>query len=155
MRRNLEIILAGPAQGRQVIDFAKEACRELGHEFGDPQRDSLRQLLVDAAAGRIYMPFYKGIPAGIVVVVFRLSIASGGRGAVIDHLYLAPRFRELGLESRTLKAVVRDLEAFGLLEVCFFSAGAGRHDQLLIEEGFELRTGQFFCRPLIRDSEEL
>ncbi|MEJ8473540.1 GNAT family N-acetyltransferase [Roseibium algae] len=138
MVRSVELLLGGPATGRQLFDLAEAAYEERCLSFNEEQRDTFRTLLIDAAMGRAYLVRYRGESAGFVTVFYRYSVYEGGRTAQLEDMFLHPKFRGLGLGQRIIRSVLHDLEAFGL-----FSVQAVLHDRsdltrLLEQEHFYL-----------------
>ncbi|MEP4033663.1 GNAT family N-acetyltransferase, partial [Roseibium polysiphoniae] len=60
-------------------------------------------------------------PAGFATVFFRQSVREAGRVAHFEDLFLRSQFRRLGLGQRMVRAVIQDLEAFGIVSVWSFT----------------------------------
>ncbi|WP_162009435.1 GNAT family N-acetyltransferase [Labrenzia sp. CE80] len=154
MRRSLEIFLGGPSSARQLRRLLGEAYLESGQSVSDEQEDVFTRLLVDAAAGRIYLFHYKGAPAGFVTVFFRQSVREGGRVAHFEDLFLRPHLRRLGLGQRMVRAVIQDLKAFGIVSVWSFTRRNAHIEGLFELERFERHHLNAFRRSWTLDDEE-
>lgn len=148
MQRPLEIILGGPATVRPLMELLKEACTSLGNEITSDQEDAFRALLVDAAAGRVYLPRYKGQDVGFVFVSFQHSVLEGGRIAVIDDFYLSAKWQGLGLARRILRAVHQDLESFGIPLISATLLDGSPLLPVFEEEGFNAQRCVVFKKTL-------
>lgn len=115
--------------------------------MGRDHESALDRLLVDPAAGRIYLIEVRGEPAGFVNVVFQHSIVWGGRLSIVEKLFLLPAHRGRGLAQRVLRAVIGDLEILGPSVVIAYVAEDDPLGQVYDLEGFE-KT------PLIRFSDQ-
>ncbi len=154
MKRSLDLLLGGPATGRQLLQLAEEAYRERGHPLSENQREAFKMLLVDAAMGRLYLPVYKGEPAGFVSLFFRASVADGGRIAQFEDIFLRPQFRGLGLGQRIIRLVVRDLEAFGIVAVSALCADEPKLSRCFELEEFALSRTACFHKCLWEEADD-
>nr|WP_254170600.1 GNAT family N-acetyltransferase [Roseibium polysiphoniae] len=154
VRRSLEIFLGGPSSARELRRLLGEAYLESGQPVSDEQEDEFNRLLVDAAAGRIYLFRYKGEPAGFATVFFRQSVREGGRVAHFEDLFLRSQLRRLGLGQRMVRAVIQDLEAFGIVSVWSFTRRDAHVERLFELEHFERHPLNAFKRSRTLEDEE-
>ncbi|WP_417685490.1 hypothetical protein [Roseibium sp.] len=136
MGGSLEILLGGPAHGAVLMALAEQAAAERSAGMMKPQRETLRRLLVDAAAGRVYLALVRGREAGHVIVTFGVSVRSAGRVAMIEECFVSRDYRGSGFEERIIRAVLRDLSAFGLVEATLLCSGACGIEEVVARVGF-------------------
>jgi ribosomal protein S18 acetylase RimI-like enzyme len=98
----------------------------------------LTQLLNDASLGRLVIIEHETVIAGYVVLGFGFSIEFGGRDALLDELFVLPRFRGLGLGSEAIDFAISLCKEAGIdalhLEADHFNERA--HD-LYLRLGFK------------------
>ncbi len=68
----------------------------------DVVRETLRQLLADPSAGRVFLIFDGEPCVGYVVLSFDFSLEFGGKNAWIDELFVGREFRGKGIGSKAL-----------------------------------------------------
>ena len=68
-------------------------------------KSSLTALLRDNSLGRVWLIRFAGCDAGYVIVTFAYDIEFGGRQAIITDLYLAEKYRGMGLGCSTIDQV--------------------------------------------------
>lgn len=94
--------------------FAQEA------EFtpdADRQRAGLEGVLADPAAGRVLVLEDTGRPAAMVLLLYTISTALGGRVAILEDMIVDQERRGRGLGRSLLDAALRQAEMDGCLRV--------------------------------------
>ena len=137
MNRSFEVLLGGPAQRKDILKLYEEHRLETGGIFDKAAKETLGQLLVDAAAGRVYVAVVRGVPAGLITVMFRQSVVLSGRIAELEEFYLSPAYRGRGLAQRFLRSVLADIEAFGIKASMAWVPSNDDYLPLFELEGFE------------------
>jgi len=109
----------------------------------------LRELIGNAAFGRVFTLVADGAAVGYAAVALGFSLEFGGRSAFLDELYVRPSLRGHGIGTlalRLLQDICRDLGAHSLaLEVGLDNAGA---EALYRREGFSTIGRQLMTRRL-------
>lgn len=144
MTRSLQVLLGGPATRRTIEALMEASAKEKGRPLAENQREALRDVLVNAALGRVYLCTYNEEPCGFVLALFVQSVRHGGRIAVIDEVYVAPRRQDQGISKSLIRYAVADLDTFGVVALAALEEPSRPLSALLEAEGFERCPCQLF-----------
>ena len=89
-----------------LVALMSEFYAEAG--FSLPAAQAARtfeRLLTSPAFGAVWLMLSEGVPAGFVVLTVAFSMEYGALRGFVDDLFVAPRFRRLGLGTEALAAV--------------------------------------------------
>jgi GNAT superfamily N-acetyltransferase len=70
-------------------------------------RESVRELLVNPSAGRVFLVCEPDSCVGYLVLSFDFSLEYGGRNAWIDELFIRPEFHGKGIGSKALDFAIQ------------------------------------------------
>ena len=123
-------------------------CDEDGHTFEAVHAtNALRPLLQDDRYGVVYLIEQGGRAVGYGVVTWGWSLRSGGRGALIDQLYVDPS--NAGLGASALEEIVDDLKSRRVPTVEVTARPRNQGLRALAEaHGFEADDSLRLVRPL-------
>lgn len=105
---NAPIRTATPADIPALIGLMQEFYAEAGLTLAaDPAARTFAALLKDTRLGQVWMMEVDDQPAGFVVLAVSFSMEYGGLRGFVDDFFVARRFRQRGIGTAALAAVVR------------------------------------------------
>lgn len=129
--------------------FAQEA--EFTPDAGR-QRAGLEGILADPAVGRVLVAEDEGRPAAMVVLLYTISTALGGRVAMLEDMIVDRQRRGLGLGRSLLDAALAQADADGCLRVTLLTDPENENAHHLYESaGFNRSRMVVFRRPVPRE----
>jgi len=97
------ILAAMPGDVERLLELMREYYAHDGLAFdAERARASALELLGSDRHGRAWLVSAEGVLAGYIVLTFGYSLEFHGRDAIVDELYLRPRFRRRGLGGAAL-----------------------------------------------------
>jgi ribosomal protein S18 acetylase RimI-like enzyme len=98
---------AGVNDTAALIELMRAAHAEAGFELNQSiAADAFAKLLRDESRGRAWLAFQGSEAAGYIVLIFKLSLESGGVDAFIEDLFVRPATRRTGLGNALLSTVI-------------------------------------------------
>jgi ribosomal protein S18 acetylase RimI-like enzyme len=99
---------ASQADVPTLVRLMGEFYAESGFPLPERQATRTFQTLLSASElGAVWLLRHEGHPAGFVVLTVAFSMEYGGLRGFVDDLFVSPRFRQQGLASEALKAVMQ------------------------------------------------
>ena len=101
-----------------LIELMRAAHAEAGYTLDSAlAAGAYARLLRDPALGRVWIAFRNHVPAGQVVLTFKLSLESGGVDAFIEDLFVQPDARRHGVGGALLDTAMKACREEGVSAV--------------------------------------
>ncbi len=115
---NADFREARPEDVETLLLFQREFAAAHGYAAEESTaRRTLLELLGDASLGRLWLIVAGGSPVGYVVLTLGFSLEHGGRDAILDELFVAPRARGQGLGRTAVSFVLAEAARLGARSV--------------------------------------
>jgi ribosomal protein S18 acetylase RimI-like enzyme len=137
----LQIRTAEPEDLQALVPLMRAFSEEVLAPLSISHIESaLAPLLQDEAIGDVWV-VEEDVITGYLVITWGWGIESGGREALIDEIYVMPKYRGQGLASALVKASLEKAKALDTKAVFLETEAANPESRLLYERlGFKAET---------------